>query len=106
MDTLKKEIYIEARRLLENRDSVCLCIALRRATCNLLGYTAITPGVTLHEVLSELFPEFFAMYDGVHWGRTPVEVTSTDSVSPVDAEWWETPWPEPRLAMIDYLLSR
>ncbi len=102
MDTLKKEIYIDARSLLESGEHEYLCHALKRATCNILG--------TAHElntddVLCELFPEFIVMDDGVFWCKQYRKTLSLTRMG-VGMAWWEYKWPEPRIAMIDYLLSR
>ncbi len=104
MDTLKKEIYIEARRLLESKEHDYLCCALKDAACTVLWLSDIYSDSTLHE----LFPEFIAMYDGKYWHQNSekfdrVKVPSSEITI---AGWWDQGWPEPRLAIIDYLLSR
>lgn len=102
MDTLKKEIYIEARNLLESGEQEYLCHALKRATCNILGTKY---DVQSDDVLYELFPEFFAMDDGVLWWNLEYPIERGKTVGTRRA-WWGPCWPEPRIAMIDYLLSR
>jgi hypothetical protein len=102
MDTLKKEIYIEARSLLESGEHEYLCHALKRATCNILGTKY---DIHSDDVLYDLFPEFIAMDDGVFWHKQYRKVLELPKIGAGGA-WWEYEWPEPRIAMIDYLLSR
>jgi hypothetical protein len=100
MDTLKKEIYIEARAMLESGTTDFLCHALQSATCYILGTDDVS-----NDELSELFPEFFAMDDGFFWFDQHIRMLNPIMKGPCRA-WWNWGWPEPRIAMIDYLLSR
>lgn len=99
MDTMKKEIYIEARRLLESGPKeYYLCLALRSALRDITGMSARLPIET-----EEFFPEVNEMDDGVSWSRTG---RIDEGLVGSTLAWWDAPWPEPRLRMIDYLLSR
>jgi hypothetical protein len=124
MDDMKRAMYLRAREIiagkLKNRvdytdpthSYTYVCTALRAAFREETGFQ---PGLTIQPLgafVQEFFPEFVELYDGCHWTRgelhrdhddMPPELT--DEPTDIDSAWWESGWAEPRLRLIDYILS-
>lgn len=96
MDDMKKAAYIRARELLETRKPDFVCLALQDALSEILG-----EGVSFVEI-PEMFPEFYNLFDGFYWNPRG-EKDNKDFPNNV---WWESNWKEPRLRIIDMIMSQ
>ena len=96
MDDMRKAAYIRARERLEIGESDYVCVALQEAMEEITGSEFCT------SMLCGVFPEFFNLFDGSRW--TPAgNRYEKDSPSCV---WWDTCWKEPRLRIIDTIMSQ
>jgi len=96
MDDMKKAAYIRAKELLETGKSSFVCHALQEALSEILGER-----VPFVEIL-EMFPEFYNLFDGFYWNPRG-EKYGKDLPNSV---WWEHYWIEPRLRIIDMIMSQ
>ncbi len=96
MDDMKKAAYILAKELLETGESDYVCLALRYALEEILG-----GGVPFLEI-PEMFPEFVSLFDGFCWG--PAGYGSVKSAA--SSIWWLKNWKEPRVRIIDMIMSQ
>lgn len=101
MDTLKREIYMEAARWLERPAGNALCACLRAAMQDITGYRPRS------DEMEEFFPEFAALADWKEWASAGhVAETYTDREGyPLAAYWWEPRWQAPRIRLVQTLLG-
>ena len=102
MDTLKREIYMEAMRLLAGvKSDFVLCACLKRATGRLTGFRPST------DEMPEFFPEFAVLADGKEWSSAGVVVNMvpTSEKNLLMYYWWTSPWPAPRIRLVQTLLG-
>lgn len=100
MDTLKREIYMEAERLLKEPRKYALCTCLKIATERLTGYKPRSGE------LEEFFPEFAALADGKEWGPEGcTTVYACGEGCPLGAYWWKPRWLAPRIRLVRTLLG-
>ncbi len=98
MDTLKREIYMEAERRLEGPAGYALCTCLKAAMQNITGYWPRS------DEMEEFFPEFAALTDWKEWDSAGhVMITLEDR--PLGAYWWEPRWRAPRIRLVQTLLG-
>ena len=96
MDDMKKAAYISAREFLETGKSGFVCIALQDALEEIAG---VSVSVT---TMYEVFHEFTNLFDGLHWTSSGDKYVKI-SYSSV---WWEKRWKEPRIRIIDMIMSQ
>lgn len=102
MDTLKREIYMEAMRLLaEEGSDYTLCTCLKVVTKRLTGFR---PSM---DEMPEFFPEFTVLADGKEWSPAGVVVNMNppSTKNSTAYYWWQPHWPAPRIRLIQILLG-
>jgi len=102
MDDMKKAIYLEARCRIEN-GSEFLCNALLRAICSVTGLPI--PDGNDYSLIKCILPEFYELDDGKFWFKRAITRKWLYRGEGEQEAWWEANWPEPRLAVIDFLLE-
>lgn len=104
MDDLKREIWMQVRAEIQATQGSYICNQLEKwmRSNGLLPRYRITDGKQ-QAILEEFFPEFGKLADGVIWYRSGSHSVPAfpDSCPP----WFEREWKEPRLALIDYILT-
>jgi len=101
MDDLKREIYMEALRLLDDPLDFAFCTCLKIATKQVTGYQLEAADVP------KFFPEFIALADGCSWTQRGAFVPHPlSSRNPTDYYWWEPYWQAPRRRLLQTLLGR
>ncbi len=106
MDDMKREIYLLALEKINKGKTDWVCLALKDAAAEILGYTY---GEIFDALLEELLPEFFQLFDGVAWYRTGIlDDDEIDTFTIPDraycAPWWQRSWKEPRVRILNYIL--
>jgi hypothetical protein len=96
MDDMKKAAYILAKELLETGKSSFACLALQDALSEILEET-----VPASEI-PEMFPEFYNLFDGFYWTQSGNKYEKDSYLS----VWWKINWIEPRVRIIDMLMSQ
>ena len=112
MDTLKRELYMRARTILECKQASCVCWALTEALMELgiFYYNTHESGFTLEELLQDIFPEFFGLDDGVQWHLDENSYgVSVYAAYPrrkgTASYWWVGSDLVPRLRILDCILN-
>lgn len=112
MDPLKRELYMRARTILECREKSCVCWALLEALTELGIFYYNTPesGLTLEELLQDIFPEFFALDDCIQWhldgNSDEISVYAAFPRAKGSARyWWDSDNLEPRLRILNCILN-
>lgn len=71
--------------------------------CNFEGDTLDSIYGNSEQILTEFFPEFYALFDGMGWGKYK------DKLGPIkiliENGWWSSCWLEPRIRALDCILS-
>jgi hypothetical protein len=98
MDDYKRALHMSAQRLLSERRVKVVCSSLERAISDEGALFEI------HDVIEELFPEFFSLHDVRIWFRdgthlAPPHETASNFV------WWDCRWFEPRIRVLDCVLN-
>lgn len=105
MDDMKRAIYMLALEKISREKISCICIALKRAVVEVLGcqHHEISD-----ELLEELLPEFFQLFDGVSWYKLEAYDDLVSLYVQKDtmhsALWWEYGWKTPRIRILNYIL--
>jgi hypothetical protein len=103
MDDFKREIWMQVRADIAagRANYICteLCIWLRAN--GLLEYGASDKDALA--ATQEFFPEFWKLKDTRFW--RPDGSSSTWESCEINPPWFSFGWPEPRLALIDYILT-
>ena len=103
MDDYKRGLYLDAQRRLMAGTSTYVCTALDSA----LERDGFISEKFQQEIIEEIFPEFFALFDGMYYCSFEEE-TYRGSASLFIGKgdmWWPSDYPEPRLRMIHFLLE-
>lgn len=103
MDDFKREIWMRVREGLVAGKSDWICNALEKELWKLQIAIYLESAENSLAILQEFFPEFFALNDGKMWlSNGEYQFHQEDSISP---SWFESYWLEPRLRLIDHILS-
>ena len=91
MDTLKRELYMRARTLLESRQTSYICWALMDALTelgisNCMGN--VTRDLSLDDFPQDIFPEFFDLDDQRQWAETFGWVEEYPRPKGIHTVWW------------------
>lgn len=107
MDDMKREIYLLALEKISTYKISWVCLALQDAAAEVWGceFHEIS-----EEMLEELLPEFFQLYDGISWYRigtndSDITFMSDTSNGVHDGAWWKPAWMEPRVRILNYILT-
>ena len=112
MDDFKRGIYLEVRRELELHGGyICVKLeqALGRQVMRIYAFDGQNPLFELcPELLVELFPEFFALWDGYSWLFGKAQQRNDALPTGEDVGWWDlgAAGEAARLATLDFLLTR
>ena len=100
MDDFKREIWMQIRAEVKTLEKTFICNRMK----NWLWANGVLKGSESENeeqaVVEEFFPEFVRLKDGILWSREE----GRPAVG-FDPPWFRTGWKEPRLALIDYILT-
>ena len=100
MDDYKRGLYLQVRSELERRSTLDLtlfvCFELNKV---LLDEGSLFDPNSREGHLQDLFPEFFALFDGFEWFDSGLKC----KIEMNDA-WWSRYWLEPRIRALDCIL--
>lgn len=104
MDDFRRAIWMQIRTEVQTSADLYVCNQLK----SWMRRNGVLPyfGIICEEeqaILEEFFPELGKLADGIIWDRsgTGARATGIDSCPP----WFEMGWKEPRLALIDHILT-
>lgn len=126
MDDYKRGLYMQALRELheekvrrpfqvesEYRD-IFICELLKAQLalesgitsgvwCNFEGETLDSIYGDSEQILTEFFPEFYALFDENYWGNYTLPWLTCKTTR--ERAWWNSLWLEPRIRALDCILS-